>query len=149
MSLNSYYMFLHVLLSRFYSNNSSFIHGNADGRGEDQQAAVTGQVEIHRKILSLNFNNCHARICQVDSQSSVGGSVVVQVQNIGNLFAYDAIYTTLRVYSALSVAWIPRLAGSADWLILTESRQHQCHLIAEYEARWASDANVENVPNVL
>jgi Ras GTPase-activating protein-binding protein 1 len=84
--VKQYYTMLNAApghLHRFYSNNSSFIHGNADGRGEDQQAAVTGQVEIHRKILSLNFNNCHARICQVDSQSSVGGSVIVQV--IGEL----------------------------------------------------------------
>lgn len=69
-------------LHRFYSHNSSFIHGSADGRGEEQQA-VTGQVEIHKKIMSLNFVNCHARIRQVDCQASVGGSVVVQV--IGEL----------------------------------------------------------------
>ena len=34
---------------------------------------------IHKKILSLGFNDCHAKIRQVDSQSTVGDSVVVQV----------------------------------------------------------------------
>jgi hypothetical protein len=77
--VKQYYTLLNAApeqLHRFYSHNSSFIHG-------DDQAAVTGQTEIHKKILSLNFENCHARICQVDSQSSVSGSVVVQV--IGEL----------------------------------------------------------------
>jgi hypothetical protein len=84
--VKQYYTMLNAApghLHRFYSNNSSFLHGSTDGRSEEQQQTVTGQVEIHKKIMSLNFNNCHARICQVDSQSSVGGSVVVQV--IGEL----------------------------------------------------------------
>lgn len=34
---------------------------------------------IHQKIVSLNFRDCHAKIRQVDSQSTVGESVVVQV----------------------------------------------------------------------
>jgi len=42
--------------------------------------------EIHKKIMSLNFSDCHARICQVDCQSSVGGSVVVQVTQPHVLF---------------------------------------------------------------
>lgn len=83
--VKQYYTMLHAApehLHRFYSNNSSFVHSGIDGRPDDQQA-VTGQAEIHKKIMSLNFNNCHARICQVDCQSSVGGSIVVQV--IGEL----------------------------------------------------------------
>lgn len=83
--VKQYYTMLNAApehLHRFYSNNSNFIHGGMDGRPDEQQA-VTGQAEIHKKIMSLNFNNCHARICQVDCQSSVGGSVVVQV--IGEL----------------------------------------------------------------
>lgn len=74
--LNSAPQFLH----RFYSHNSCFIHA-------DDTHAVTGQAEIHKKIMSLNFNNCHSRICQVDSQSSVGDSVVIQV--IGELSNAD------------------------------------------------------------
>ncbi len=35
--------------------------------------------DIHKKILSLNFRDCHAKIRQVDSQATVGNAVVVQV----------------------------------------------------------------------
>ena len=35
--------------------------------------------EIHKKIMSLNFRDCHAKIRQVDSQSTVANAVVVQV----------------------------------------------------------------------
>lgn len=35
--------------------------------------------EIHKKIMSLNFCDCHAKIRQVDSQATVGNGVVVQV----------------------------------------------------------------------
>jgi len=52
--------------------------------------------EIHKKIMSLNFNNCHARICQVDCQSSVGGSVVVQV---------NIICSVIHSFIYLSVSW--------------------------------------------
>ena len=37
---------------------------------------------IHKKILSLNFRDCHAKIRQVDSQGTLDGAVVVQVRNI-------------------------------------------------------------------
>ena len=37
------------------------------------------QQEIHKKIMSLNFRDCHAKIRQVDSQATVGNAVVVQV----------------------------------------------------------------------
>ena len=35
--------------------------------------------EIHHKITSLNFQDCRAKIRQVDSQATVGNAVVVQV----------------------------------------------------------------------
>lgn len=38
-----------------------------------------GQAEIHKKIMSLKFQDCHAKIRQVDSQPTVGNAVVVQV----------------------------------------------------------------------
>lgn len=41
--------------------------------------------EIHKKIMSLNFRDCHAKIRQVDSQATVGNAVVVQV-NIKAVF---------------------------------------------------------------
>ena len=35
--------------------------------------------EIHKKIVSLEFRDCHAKIRQVDSQPTVGHGVVIQV----------------------------------------------------------------------
>jgi len=34
---------------------------------------------IHKKIMSLNFRDCHAKIRQVDSQATIDNAVVVQV----------------------------------------------------------------------
>lgn len=58
-------------LHRFYNNNSSFIHG--------ESTLVVGQREIHNRIQQLNFNDCHAKISQVDAQATLGQGVVVQV----------------------------------------------------------------------
>jgi len=66
-------------LHRFYSNNSSFIHGGNEKPGDEEQSPVIGQTEIHKKIMSLKFNDCHAKIRYVDSQATVGTAVVVQV----------------------------------------------------------------------
>ncbi|XP_005110087.2 ras GTPase-activating protein-binding protein 2 isoform X1 [Aplysia californica] len=65
-------------LHRFYSNNSAFVHGGVEKAG-NEQPPVVGQEAIHKKILSLGFNDCHAKIRQVDSQATVEDSVVVQV----------------------------------------------------------------------
>ena len=35
--------------------------------------------EIHQKIDSLNFQDCHTKIRQVDALSTIGNGVVVQV----------------------------------------------------------------------
>jgi len=70
-------------LHRFYSHNSSFVHGGLDNTGKDAQdaeaAAVYGQQEIHQKIMQLNFRDCHAKIRQVDSHETLSNGVVVQV----------------------------------------------------------------------
>ncbi|KAH8382756.1 hypothetical protein KR009_005128 [Drosophila setifemur] len=58
-------------LHRFYNNSSSYIHG--------ESKLVVGQREIHNKIQQLNFNDCHAKISQVDAQATLGNGVVVQV----------------------------------------------------------------------
>ncbi|PVD37898.1 hypothetical protein C0Q70_00500 [Pomacea canaliculata] len=74
-------MLLHLYAhetARFYSHNSCFVHGGVEKPGEEQPP-VMGQSEIHKKILSLNFRDCHAKIRQVDSQATVGQGVVVQV----------------------------------------------------------------------
>ncbi|XP_066248720.1 ras GTPase-activating protein-binding protein 1 isoform X1 [Euwallacea similis] len=64
-------------LHRFYNHQSSFIHGGLDPNRET--SPVVGQKQIHQKIQQLNFRDCHAKITQVDSQSTLGGGVVVQV----------------------------------------------------------------------
>jgi hypothetical protein len=65
-------------LHRFYNNSSSFVHGGLDSSNRDA-VMVTGQKQIHNKILQLNFHDCHAKISQVDSQATLGNGVVVQV----------------------------------------------------------------------
>ncbi|CAH1795195.1 unnamed protein product [Owenia fusiformis] len=79
--VRQYYTLLHeapLHLHRFYSHNSSFVHGGVEKPGEEQPP-IMGQGEIHKKIMSLNFRDCHAKIRQVDSQATVGSAVVVQV----------------------------------------------------------------------
>lgn len=67
-------------LFRFYSDNSSLIHGN-----EPNETVIPayGQDDINKKLMSLNFKDCHTKIRQVDSLETVNKSVVVQV--IGEL----------------------------------------------------------------
>lgn len=72
--LNKAPLFLH----RFYSSNSSFVHGGLDHPGEETKPVV-GQTEIHQKIMQLNFRDCHAKIRQVDSHATLSDGVVVQV----------------------------------------------------------------------
>ncbi|CAB0032462.1 unnamed protein product [Trichogramma brassicae] len=64
-------------LHRFYNNHSSFVHGGLESNRELLPAI--GQKQIHQKIQALNFQDCHAKINQVDSQSTLGNGVVVQV----------------------------------------------------------------------
>lgn len=61
-------------LHRFYSQDSSFVHG-----GPEKQECVMGQQEIHHRIMQLNFRDCHAKIKQVDSLTTLGEGVVIQV----------------------------------------------------------------------
>ncbi|KAK7111733.1 ras GTPase-activating protein-binding protein 2-like isoform X2 [Littorina saxatilis] len=79
--VRQYYTLMHEApyhLHRFYSQNSSFVHGGVEKPGEEQPPVV-GQHEIHKKIISLGYRDCHAKIRQVDSQPTVGNAVVVQV----------------------------------------------------------------------
>lgn len=65
-------------LHRFYNNSSSFVHGGLEPQNREV-TLVVGQKNIHNKIQQLNFRDCHAKISQVDSQSTLGNGVVVQV----------------------------------------------------------------------
>ncbi|XP_018902584.1 ras GTPase-activating protein-binding protein 2 isoform X2 [Bemisia tabaci] len=67
-------------LHRFYNNQSSFVHGGMEMlNGNRETKPVIGQRQIHQRIQQLNFQDCHAKISQVDSQATLGNGVVVQV----------------------------------------------------------------------
>lgn len=79
--VRQYYTLLHeapLHLHRFYSEHSTFTHGGIEKPGEEEPPAI-GQHEIHKKITALNFRDCHTKIQQVDSHSTLGSGVVVQV----------------------------------------------------------------------
>lgn len=79
--VRQYYTLLHeapLHLHRFYSEHSTFTHGGIEKPGEEEPPAI-GQHEIHKKITALNFRDCHTKIQQVDSHSTLGTGVVVQV----------------------------------------------------------------------
>ena len=79
--VRQYYTLLHeapLHLHRFYSEHSTFTHGGIEKPGEEEPPAI-GQHEIHKKIMSLNFRDCHTKIQQVDSHATLSTGVVVQV----------------------------------------------------------------------
>ena len=57
------------MLHRFYGKNSSYVHGGLDSNGKPADA-VYGQKEIHRKVMSQNFTNCHTKIRHVDAHAT-------------------------------------------------------------------------------
>uniref|UniRef100_A0A673ZTE3 GTPase activating protein (SH3 domain) binding protein 1 n=1 Tax=Salmo trutta TaxID=8032 RepID=A0A673ZTE3_SALTR len=65
-------------LHRFYGKNSSYVHGGLDNNGKPVEA-VYGQSEIHKKVLTLNFRDCHTKIRHVDAHATLNEGVVVQV----------------------------------------------------------------------
>jgi len=64
-------------LHRFYNSQSSFVHGGIESGTEAE--VVRGQLQIHEKIVQLNFKDCHAKIRKVDSHKTLAEGVVVQV----------------------------------------------------------------------
>ncbi|XP_050739849.1 ras GTPase-activating protein-binding protein 1-like isoform X2 [Eriocheir sinensis] len=62
-------------LHRFFSHNSSFMHGGHTSMSEP----IVGQADIHKVIMGLNFRDCHAKIRMVDAQATLGDGVVIQV----------------------------------------------------------------------
>ncbi|KAM6972724.1 ras GTPase-activating protein-binding protein 2 [Aplochiton taeniatus] len=65
-------------LHRFYGRNSSYVHGGLDPNGKLAEA-VYGQAEIHKKVMSLQFSECHTKIRHVDAHATLSDGVVVQV----------------------------------------------------------------------
>lgn len=78
--VRQYYTMLHrdpTQLHRFYTKESRFTHGEAPSSKADDP--ICGQEAIHEKIRSLNFRESYAKIRSVDSHSTLGGGVVIQV----------------------------------------------------------------------
>ena len=94
LSLKVFYYINQIPPFRFYSHNSSFIHGGIDG-GSASGDPVRGQHEIHQKIMQLNFRDCHAKIRQVDAHATLGNGVVVQVRRRISCLDGDFIISTL------------------------------------------------------
>ncbi|TRY75930.1 hypothetical protein DNTS_033496 [Danionella cerebrum] len=65
-------------LHRFYGLNSSYVHGGLDSNGKLSEA-VYGQADIHKKVMSLQFSECHTKIRHVDAHATLSDGVVVQV----------------------------------------------------------------------
>uniref|UniRef100_A0AAZ1WUV1 NTF2 domain-containing protein n=1 Tax=Oreochromis aureus TaxID=47969 RepID=A0AAZ1WUV1_OREAU len=65
-------------LHRFYGRNSSYVHGGLDPSGKLAEP-VYGQAEIHKKVMSLQFSECHTKIRHVDAHATLSDGVVVQV----------------------------------------------------------------------
>ncbi|TXT15702.1 hypothetical protein VHUM_00205 [Vanrija humicola] len=59
----------------FYNKRSTFVHGE---EGEDATPAL-GQQEIHERIVGLGLDQCKVYINSIDSQSSAGGGILIQV----------------------------------------------------------------------
>ncbi|KXJ11417.1 ras GTPase-activating protein-binding protein 1 [Exaiptasia diaphana] len=77
--VRQYYTLLNqepLKLHRFYTKNSIFSHGDS---GNTHAEPATGQEAIYKKIQELNFLDCRTKIRQVDSHSTLGSGVVVQV----------------------------------------------------------------------
>ena len=86
---------------RFYSHNSSFVHGGLADNGRDAEA-VFGQQEIHQKIMTLNFRDCHAKIRQVTR--------LRRSQVLLFLLCSHFRWTVTRLWP---MAWLSRSAGSS------------------------------------
>ncbi|XP_059940230.1 ras GTPase-activating protein-binding protein 1-like [Mesoplodon densirostris] len=69
------------MLHRVYGKNSSYVHGGLDSNGKPADA-VYGQKEIHRKVMSQHFTNCHTKICHVDAHATLHDRVVAQVMGL-------------------------------------------------------------------
>ncbi|RSH78631.1 uncharacterized protein EHS24_002360 [Apiotrichum porosum] len=59
----------------FYNKRSTFVHGE---EGDDVTPAL-GQQEIHERIVNIGFDQAKVYINSIDSQSSAGGGIIIQV----------------------------------------------------------------------
>uniref|UniRef100_A0A8C8UKQ3 NTF2 domain-containing protein n=1 Tax=Peromyscus maniculatus bairdii TaxID=230844 RepID=A0A8C8UKQ3_PERMB len=60
-------------------------YNNMQGRGEHTgkpHEPLYAQKDIHHKVLSLNFSECHTKIRHVDAHATLSDGVVVQVMGL-------------------------------------------------------------------
>ena len=55
------------------------MHGSTD---QTMTEPIKGQENIHKKIKSLNFEDCRARIWMVDAHATLSDGVVIQVNSL-------------------------------------------------------------------
>ncbi|CAF3962404.1 unnamed protein product [Rotaria sp. Silwood1] len=72
------YIIMHQKQYVFYSTDNTFIHGSIDRLGCVEQHVI-GPENISQRINDLNLQDCHAKIRQIESHSTIGDGVVVQV----------------------------------------------------------------------
>ncbi|CAF4879704.1 unnamed protein product [Rotaria sp. Silwood1] len=73
-----YAMHSSISIIQFYSTDNTFIHGSVDRLGCVEQHVI-GPENISQRINDLNLQDCHAKIRQIGSHSTIGDGVVVQV----------------------------------------------------------------------
>ncbi|KAK2094708.1 Ras GTPase-activating protein-binding protein 1 [Saguinus oedipus] len=69
------------MLHRFYGRILLMSMGDLDSNGKPADA-IYGQKEIHRKVMSQNFTNCHTKIRHVDAHATLNDGMVVQVMGL-------------------------------------------------------------------
>ncbi|KAG3271946.1 G3BP1-like [Ictidomys tridecemlineatus] len=77
--VRQYYTLLNqapAMLHRFYGKDSSYVYGGLDSNGKPADK------EIYRKVMSLNYTNCHTKIRHVDAHATPNDGVVVQVMGL-------------------------------------------------------------------
>ncbi|KAK3519271.1 hypothetical protein QTP70_023141 [Hemibagrus guttatus] len=79
-------------LHRFYGRNSSYVHGGWTAVGNLRKPCMVRLSEVlsksiikrvcagvPKKVMSLQFSECHTKIRHVDAHATLGDGVVVQV----------------------------------------------------------------------
>ena len=64
---------------RFYSQDSSFVHGGLERGKKSETKTAMGQKEINDRIQKLQFRDARTKIKQVDAHPTLAGGVVIQV----------------------------------------------------------------------
>ena len=74
---------------RFYSQDSSFVHGGLERGKKSETKTAMGQREINDRIQKLQFRDARTKIKQVDAHPTLAGGVVIQVGDAGRRAGQD------------------------------------------------------------